>query len=95
MQHNSTILTDAIAHLNERAPHVNGTTPQWSLSNKWRGFEVFVHLPDAYAGLDGTRTGGKYYWFTVDGTEAVDAINNALDLIDRLNAQLKAKVAAV
>ncbi|MFI5783195.1 hypothetical protein [Nocardia sp. NPDC051570] len=94
MQDNSTTLNDAIAQLNERAPHIVNGHPLWSLTSRSFGFEIHLHLSDEYAELDGVSTAGDVSWVIFDGPEPVDAIKKAIDELDNLNVQLAAKAVA-
>jgi len=81
---NHSILTDAIAELDERAPQVIGSVPLWCLTSRSFGFEVTVHLPEEYVGLPGTSTAGDVTWMILEAREPVDAINKALDQLAAL-----------
>ncbi|MCU1647115.1 MAG: hypothetical protein JWN03_7390 [Nocardia sp.] len=88
MRTNHIILTDAIAELNDRAPHVIGSIPLWCLTSRSFGFEVTVHLPDEYVGLPGTSTAGDVTWMILEAREAVDVINKALDQLAAMKTLL-------
>ncbi|WP_067565952.1 hypothetical protein [Nocardia acidivorans] len=94
MHNNHITLNEAIAQLNDRAPHIVNGAPLWTLTNRSFGFEISLHLPAEYAELGGVSTANDVSWMIFDGPEPVDAIKKALAELDILNAQLAAKAVA-
>ncbi|MFI5781145.1 hypothetical protein [Nocardia sp. NPDC051570] len=88
MRSNHITLADAISGLHQRAPHVIGSRPLWSLSSRWRSFEVVVDLPNDYADLDGVVTRDQFCWIECSDPDPVEAIVKAIDLIDQLREKL-------